>query len=84
MESLKVIQSRWGVGDGPHTEIVHVRHHAPGVLEGDLLAWLQEAVHIGRLAVVARETQGVTEGLPGRLQVCQLVHYYFLFIIILV
>jgi hypothetical protein len=58
---------------------MHVSHHAPGLLEGQLLAWLQELVFVGGLAVVAGETQGVAEGLPRGLQVSQLIHYYFSF-----
>ena len=61
---------------------MHVRHHAPGVLEGQLLTWLQELVFVGGLAVVARETQGVAEGLPRGLQVSQLIHYYFFFLLL--
>jgi len=56
-----------------------VCHHAPGLLEGQLLAWLQELVIVGGLAIVAGETQGVAEGLPRGLQVSQLIHYYFFF-----
>ena len=58
---------------------MHVRHHAPGLLEGQLLAWLQELVIVGGLAIVAGETQRVAESLPRGLQVSQLIHYYFSF-----
>ena len=53
-------------------------HQAPGVLEGDFVAWLKELVNVGTLAIVARDTKGVTEGLFGSLKVCKLIHYYFL------
>ena len=64
LQALKVVLSGGCIGNGPHTKIVHMSHQAPGVLEGHLLTWLQELVDIGGLAVVARQTQGVTEGLP--------------------
>ena len=79
LQSLEVVLSGGRIGDGPHTKIVHVRHHAPGLLEGQLLAWLQELVIVGGLAIVAGETQRVAEGLPRGLQVSKLIHYYFFF-----
>jgi len=43
---------------------MHVGHDVPRVLEGDLLAWLKESVDVFGLAIVASNTQGVSESLP--------------------
>ena len=53
--------ARGRVSDGPHTQVVHVRHDGPVVAELDLLAGLQEAVLVGGLLVVATDAQGVAK-----------------------
>jgi len=76
LQTLQVVQARGCVSEGPHSEIVHVGKDFPVVAEGDLLAWLEEFIDVIGLAVVARDAQGVPEGLLAGLEISQLVHYY--------
>jgi len=86
LQALQVVQAGGSVGECPHSQVVHVRHDAPVVAEGDLLAALQETVLEASLAVASGEAYVITEILLRALQIAKLVHVnslYYLFIIII-
>ena len=62
LKSLQVVETGGSISDSPHSQVVHVSEDIPVVTEGHLLAWLQEAVDVLCLAVVARDAHGVTHG----------------------
>ena len=70
LQSLNVVQSRRGIGQGPNSQIMHMRQNLPVVTERDLLAWLKELVNVACLAVVTRETHSVSHHQLAAFQVC--------------
>jgi hypothetical protein len=74
LHALHVVASR-GVGEGPHTEVVHVRHVGPAVLELNVFHFLaKELVAEAVLAGGVRELDQVTELLTRRLKNRKFVH----------
>ncbi len=82
LESLKIVDTGRGISDCPHSQVVHVCHQGPAMLEGDFLTSLEEAVLVSRLLVRAGETQVITNILLSALQIAKLVHvvlYYLIY-----
>jgi hypothetical protein len=77
LHPLQIVMLGWSICEGPHSQIVHVRHHGPRMLEGHLLAWLQEAVLVGCLSVASADAAPISELLLGRFEIGQLVHFFY-------
>ena len=82
LEALQVVQSGGGVGQSPHSQVVHVRHRGPVVAEGHLASWLQEFIFVLGLPVVSGHSAEISELLPTAFQVIKLVHFVNYIIII--
>ena len=74
LKALKIVFVAGAVCNRPHSEIVHVSHHAPGVFEGQLLV-LKKFVIIGCLSRVVCNLRQVSEVLRTRLKNTQFVHF---------
>jgi len=75
LESLEVVDASWSIGDGPHSEVVHVCQKAPVVAEGSLRAWDLELILEGGLSVGTRQAAQVSDLLLVGFQVVQFVHF---------
>lgn len=55
LHSLEIVQFWGGIGQGPHSQIVHMGQEGPVVSEGNLSAWLQELILELWLSITAWE-----------------------------
>lgn len=73
LQPLEVVVVGGGVGDGPQTEVVHVREGFPVVLEGHALVPEQSVLKLVLLHVVL-ELERVFEVGPSGLEDGQFIH----------
>lgn len=62
LQSLQIVFVARSVSNTPHAQVVHVRHHAPRVLKGQLLL-VKEAVLESALPIIVAEL-GQVEQVP--------------------
>ena len=81
LEALQVAVTSRRVRNGPHAEVVHVRHHSQVVFERNLFAKLflgfQEFVVVNGLTLVIHGAQVVSEVPIITFQISMLFHLYF-------
>lgn len=61
LDSLQIVLARGSISEGPQSQIVHVSHDLPFVLEGDLFAFLEEVVLILGLSVGSAQSAEVSK-----------------------
>ena len=74
LQALKVVLVPCAVCNSPNAEIMHVRHHSPGVLEGELLL-IEEPILECRHARVVGLLRQISQILHTRLKNAELIHF---------
>ena len=73
LETSNVIFLAWSVGEGPNSQIVHMSHLGPSVLELNTVS--DHLVLETGLSVVPGRSQQLLEILGLTLHVCKLIHF---------